>query len=275
MRRSCSRIEPLLYQSVTFSESSTLEKFLKTMDSKPAEFFVTSVKSIVITGMCTVNQEQMVRLLSVCTGVRGLWNVYKMPIPLSILSNLRLRKLHMILHSFMYQNYPPDYFSLPAFSELTHLEVHDQPNFWPTFQFGLLPSLTHLSIFTWDAEEYNNSGIRSLVSNALSECALLEVLILNVRHSEPRVGESHIQFRQRVTGNIDPRIVLVYGTKDMPEPTSWRERTEEHWRRADERVIEQKLASTLMASAGLPPLIVLLILLPQFCTDVNYSSAAL
>lgn len=61
----------------------------------------------------------------------------------------------------------------------------------------------------------------------------------------------------------------------MPEPTSWRERTEEHWRRADERVIEQKLAATLMASAGLPPLIVLLILLPQFCTDVNYSSAAL
>lgn len=232
----CSRIEPLLYRSITFSEYSTFKKFLSTLDSKRAEFFASSVKAIIITCIPALNVQEKTRIFSVCTGVCDIYDIYAIEMPLPVLSGLRLQRLHANLQ--MFKTYPPNYFTLPAFAELTHLEVHDYPDFWPAFRFGLLPSLSHLSIVTWAAEEWDDAGVR-LVSNALSQCALLRVLVLNVRHPEPEVCES--QIRVRLVDIMDPRLVLLHLQANILDSTFWKDwqGPDEFWKCAEECVAEQ------------------------------------
>lgn len=230
------RIEPLLYRTIRFSQEPTIKKFLRTMDSntKPPGFFAKCVKSVLF--IFSSLTEAKGRILSVCTGIVNLFDLHNGDIPFSSLSGLRLERIHANLQNL--KGFPPDYFTLPAFQNVTHLEIFDYPTTWPSFQFGLLPSLTHLSIMTWALEEWDDTAVRVL-STALDECRSLQLLVLHMRNLDREESVAAIR-QQLIRAHLtDPRLVLLHTDGQLEGRPDWLQHAREEWERAEKIAADQ------------------------------------
>jgi len=171
----------LIYQCVTLG-AGDVNLFLRTVDSKPQEFFAAHVKHLCLSSQ--VSSAKATRVLKVCTGVAqlALWVDYGGKLPVSgaaaYLSRLRLKRLS-IEHSHLINFLANAQKTPPAWCDtLTHLEVI----FWKTVQPSValpgldrLPSLTHLTV--------TGPGLHDIIHEpwlaaVISDCPGLRVVLV-------------------------------------------------------------------------------------------------
>ncbi|KAK0496198.1 hypothetical protein EDD18DRAFT_1169216 [Armillaria luteobubalina] len=210
-RRVYAWVEPILYETVVLGGESPLlnrkahYKFLRTVGSKPAEFFGRVVKRLCLT--YHAHNESAMRLLHQCTGVTSLacWSPTTLsPSSLGSIASFR---------SLRYLSIPIAYFmNLPVFSNpscdwhhrLTHLEIiipaaqlHQLQPLMVQRLRGL-PSLTHLGFL-----DFPNSLEYDFVPSLLEEHTTLEVVYLLFYYFDQRPGQEH------PWGNDDRVVAMV------------------------------------------------------------------
>jgi hypothetical protein len=158
------RIEPLIYETVILGRSrlGEVHQFLRTLRSRPASFFATHVKTLVLTSIVT--PEQATCIASVCTGVVNLSCSVPSPALLPAMDDLRhLRRLSIIARGRPVRE--PD-FAHALYANVTHLEIITDGDGWTTWSpscFAHLPRLTHLALtFEGDATLENLDALDAI-----------------------------------------------------------------------------------------------------------------
>ncbi|KAJ6472914.1 hypothetical protein C8R47DRAFT_722034 [Mycena vitilis] len=188
-------IDTVLYETVHLYRQRTSNNFLRTIETsttKPPAFFSTHVKSLCV--LFDMPVDHIMRVTAICSGAinlttwfisSGLWPAAGFR-PLShLMFSLRPRRLaawHGVLCS------PDPHFTLPFFSQITHLTVvniWEEWTAWPAFS---LPALTHLSLdFTFGSRTLAGEElliISESVAAILLACAHVRVCALRVDQPE-------------------------------------------------------------------------------------------
>ncbi|KAJ7803204.1 hypothetical protein B0H14DRAFT_2613653 [Mycena olivaceomarginata] len=198
-RRTQIWIERLIYETVTLADCEICDKFLRTVDSRPAQFFADNVKSLCVPG--DIDPLGAVRVLKACQGVVNLaiWLVGPQDTPFfPFVSALRPTHLSINIHGLYGVQCKPD-FAHPFFSHVTHLELVDWLE-WAPHIAALSPHLTHLALdFDLRAE-----GSAALLRAVLASCRSLAVCIALVGDDESMIVAS-----DRLAGIGDARLVIL------------------------------------------------------------------
>ncbi|KAJ6485535.1 hypothetical protein C8R45DRAFT_275506 [Mycena sanguinolenta] len=198
-RRTQIWIEPLIYDTVILSDEEICHKFMRTLDSRPAQFFAENVKSLCVPAdvdaLCTV------RVLKACQGVVNLaiWLVQPQDTPVfPFISSLRPTRLSVNMYGLYGSECKPD-FEHPFFSNVTHLELVDWLA-WAAYIDSLSPHLTHLAVDF----DLNLQDSETRLCDVLASCRSLVVCIALVSDDE-----SMIVVANRLAGIEDPRLVIL------------------------------------------------------------------
>ncbi|KAJ7446001.1 hypothetical protein B0H11DRAFT_395026 [Mycena galericulata] len=113
-------IEPLIYRVISIQGNCA--PVLRTLRSKPTQFFGENVHCLLVDGVPAAELEE---ILSVSTGIRSLLAIH--------------------LESLFGRTDLVD-FSLPLFTTVTHLDLFDSEFTGPWQKIALLPALTHLAL---------------------------------------------------------------------------------------------------------------------------------
>ncbi|KAF9456249.1 hypothetical protein BDZ94DRAFT_1178128 [Collybia nuda] len=204
--------EPIIYETVVLDEgypATSTTMFLRTLRSRPAEFFAQNVKNIYLTSAIQFHQAQ--KILSICTGATNIacWADPGPNADCSVLLNRRepLRRLSSKLEVLcqiettntappMRLNVPPD-----AFINLSHLDIVNPPfiAFDGTWLHSL-PALTHLAF--GDLLTPYHLHMFDVFSGLLSECKLLKTLVIM---SSDRLFSVELE----KSGLCDQRVVFL------------------------------------------------------------------
>ncbi|KAJ7444646.1 hypothetical protein B0H11DRAFT_2291205 [Mycena galericulata] len=139
-RRVLTWIEPLIYRVISIQGNCA--PVLRTLRSKPTQFFGENVHCLLVDGVPAAELEE---ILSVSTGIRSLVLLGASPSILSAVLRLRPQKLAIHLESLFGRTDLVD-FSLPLFTTVTHLDLFDSEFTGPWQKIALLPALTHLAL---------------------------------------------------------------------------------------------------------------------------------
>ncbi|KAJ7621361.1 hypothetical protein FB45DRAFT_929027 [Roridomyces roridus] len=187
-RRVHARIEPMLYQTITFGDDTwdpditpAWEGLLVAIKSKPSAFLQKHVRHMMVnmydTRPTTASfiSSELPEILSSCNQVHSLILFNSSPSIIPALESApNVRRLGVFLRDLFGSRVPPLRVGHPLFASLTHLEVFDDRSDesvpWPWADFGLLPELTHLLIY----QIYSSGSIPLLL---LASCRKLQVLV--------------------------------------------------------------------------------------------------
>lgn len=180
--------------------------FMRTLASKPSEFFVAHVKCLCLS--VSVEPVDASRILTICTGVKTLafWVDYLSELPGSSLSQLisplALHKLSIeVQHLYSICQSTVDTsngFNHLWYDSLTHLDIV----FWPEDDLLTFPhldrfhSLTHVGLW----HPHPGSVGEEIFQLVLDSCRRLEILLLVVDESDLLLRPARFQ---------DPRIFLM------------------------------------------------------------------
>ncbi|KAF9010230.1 hypothetical protein BDQ17DRAFT_1009664 [Cyathus striatus] len=171
-------VQPLVYEIVTLGADDTA-LFLRTMDSKPSEFFATHVKQLCLA--VSVNPEDAARILAVCTGVIGLafWVDYlaaASDVPLSaLITSLSLRRLSIEFTHYLDLCEISKPSSVNWRVKLTHLHVI----FWADEEPAFIPHLECLSCLTHFSLRLRYRQLtEGSISAILASCKSLRILAI-------------------------------------------------------------------------------------------------
>jgi hypothetical protein len=193
---------------------TTINLFLRTVQSRPPTFFANYVKSLSITNYRDppINSE----IFYVCTGLEHLadW-VSTSTSRVWLLRHRRvnsLRSLSIHLWPFTVTNDPRlparDVFGESFFSQITHLHVLD-PEGWLRFKgFGLMPQLTHLCFEASGSMPSLSAEIQIILSTCKSLLVLAFLVALPLHLVRPPYAKIN-----------DPRAVLL--TKPEDRAKDW------------------------------------------------------
>ncbi|KAJ6621473.1 hypothetical protein B0H10DRAFT_2017435 [Mycena sp. CBHHK59/15] len=199
-RRTQIWIERLMYETVTLSDQTVCDRFVRTLDSRPAQFFTDNVKSLCVPG--DLEPFGAARVLKVCQGVVNLAIWLQRPpcgAPLfPLVSALRPKRLSVTLQA-LYGHTEPD-FAHPFFSKVSHLELVDWPEWASCLRLEIVfQHLTHLAIhldhYTQDPERLHE---------ILASCRSLVVCLGLVRDDDTMIAAS-----EQLAGVEDPRFVIL------------------------------------------------------------------
>jgi hypothetical protein len=243
-RRVQTWIEPIIYQTVMLGlDSSTAglteDLFMRTLNSRPSDFFATHVKTLLFAS--SFNVEIAVDVLLKCTGVVciGFWinpPRFRKANLRPILDNdsLRPRLLSMDLEELTLSHdacLTRPFFDLHFFSHVTHLEVTTDEGWKEESYFHLLPSLTHLG---FDLFYQNDKTLDyTNVQDILSKCKSLVVLAFFVIHDDPPCRYPTLLAFE------DPRLVVVVENAPTPYST-WENTFQSTWTDAEDLVAKRK-----------------------------------
>lgn len=200
--------------------------FMRTLASKPAEFFATHVKCLCLS--VSVEPADAEKILFTCTGVKMLafWVDYLSAFPDSSISHLisplplhrlsiEAQHLHAICQS---PSNPSRDFDSIWYTHLTQLDVV----FWPENDSYTIPCLTHFPCLThvglWHPHGLVDENVILFV---LDSCERLEILLIVVDESD--LAQIHLTFQ-------DPRVVLMpypstviqdWEASFMGKPSTW------------------------------------------------------
>ncbi|KAF7371120.1 hypothetical protein MSAN_00747200 [Mycena sanguinolenta] len=198
-RRTQIWIERLIYDTVILSDEEICNKFMRTLDSRPPQFFADNVRSLCVPGdvgaLCTM------RVLKACQGVVNLaiWLDKPQDTPLfPFISSLRPTRLSVNMHGLYGSGCKPD-FKHPFFSNITHLELVDWLT-WAAYIGSLSPHLTHLAV-DFDLHLQDSE---TRLRDVLASCQSLVVCIALVSDDE-----SMIVVANGLAGIEDPRLVIL------------------------------------------------------------------
>ncbi|THV04774.1 hypothetical protein K435DRAFT_648876 [Dendrothele bispora CBS 962.96] len=222
-------IRPVIYEMVTLGSSDAI-LFIRTMDSTPASFFARNVRVLCLT--VSTRPADAFRILQTCTGVTSLacWvDFHRVAprVPFQVpLAQLPLRRLSVEIGQFMELPLPHCLW----LTTLTHLNLI----FWVRHGsievpgLELFPSLTHLSISLRgsDVDETSLIGLLSAGRFLRILCIVLD------EHEYEHIGD-------RDTTVIDPRIVYMPRSDNVPDWEAPYRGQPDTWFHAEEAVAEQ------------------------------------
>jgi len=193
-QRVCAWVEPNIYSMVTLGPREAA-LFLRTIRSKPRQFFATHVKRLCL--FFGVNASEAAGIIGACAGVRELafWVAGFTRIH-STISRLPLRRLSIEFSHFVELLKQSTDLGHHAWSrELTHLDIifSSGDELPPIPGVDGLPSLTHLSLWNSIGKSFKTS-----IASILSKRNLLYVLLICI---------GRIPSDQDTFG--DPRVVYL------------------------------------------------------------------
>ncbi|KAJ7483342.1 hypothetical protein FB451DRAFT_1234162 [Mycena latifolia] len=199
-RRTQIWIERIIYETVTLSNQDICDKFLRTLDSRPAQFFMDNVKSLCVPG----DIEPLVaeRVLKACQGVVNLaiWLPPQHAPLLPFVCLLRPKRLSINVCALYGSGCEPN-FAHPFFSNVTHLELVDWAGWATSIHIEhLFPHLTHLAL---DFDCFTE-GSTTRIHEILASCRSL-VLCLGLVSNDPTM----IVVSDHVANIGDPRLVIL------------------------------------------------------------------
>ncbi|KAJ7489097.1 hypothetical protein FB451DRAFT_1125319 [Mycena latifolia] len=187
-------IEPMVYETLIVKHRTLHSSFLLAFESKPASFFRTNVRNLLLGDRLQLVPDELNMLLSACNGVV---NIALFRPHHSMLPHLAAMKLQRLTVELLSLFYPQEInFTQPLFSALTHLDARDWgdvDHYSGPSGLASLPELTHLTVF---------HASRSVLSSILSDCKKLQILI-RVTRFPPLANAS------RELSIDDPRFVLM------------------------------------------------------------------
>ncbi|KAJ7432945.1 hypothetical protein FB451DRAFT_1062148 [Mycena latifolia] len=217
-------IEPFLYRLVHVGKdppySAMGSAILRATKSKPASFFHSAVRHLVLDTSATWTLDDARGVLKLCTRLDAFnaWGDFSDPTLLRILEELPLRRLSIDLDR-LFGGYEFIDLTHTLFVSLTHLDIVDaiyENDTRIIARLPMLPALTHLRL--------NENVPWKHVQRLLVDCPRLEVLI-NVF---PRLKAPWAAQRARTSPIQDPRFVItVYRalvanwTLCQCQPNSW------------------------------------------------------
>ncbi|KAL1738221.1 hypothetical protein HDZ31DRAFT_70242 [Schizophyllum fasciatum] len=243
-RRVHNVINPLIYSTIVLDSSARhivnlgrVQRFLRTLDMKPPEFFARAVKSLCIT--CAVGPEIAAKVLSICAGVQHLACWVKFDDREAIvpfLHRMPLRSLNIELGTFNTVLSPlcrarsapaaPATDRQAALSAcswpatLRHLELvyWDAP---PALaDLTALPALTQVNLFWGQDGPYPQA-----ISTAIETCARLEILRVLVYDADNGTaaahGDLHKDTRVRRCVPASPAVKMWSNYLDGSGPGCW------------------------------------------------------
>lgn len=194
--------------------------------AKSAEFYASHVKAICITSPENVERipsSTLYRVLTTFTGLQtiAIWEswleqndtIFKTEEQKSVIGkDLRPKKLSTIVERFFaIQDIPNRYpdFSMPFFSQLTHLEILDPTDTWRSWKgLELLPCLTHLSFEDDFIDIFDpRKGINMLIYTMLKECRTLQVILFILY--DQRYNMRTRRELEAIMACRDPRCVVL------------------------------------------------------------------
>lgn len=222
-----------MYKVVILNQPRVASNFLRTIDSKPASFFAQHVKTLCLARGVTV--EQAMRIMAVCTGVSNLacWCIpqeYSAAL-LPLITKLALRRLSLTHKALPGSDKPEEHgFDLPAFQNITHLDIVNHWSLWNTAGFDALPRLTHIAFRFWA-----RGSVARALRNILTSCTSLKVLVL-LTHD--LIMDAAVEFLER-EGLDDPRIAVVPYSKNIQYYEALGRGEPDLWAAAEENVTKQ------------------------------------
>ncbi|KAF8211077.1 hypothetical protein K438DRAFT_1959272 [Mycena galopus ATCC 62051] len=183
-RRTQIWIERLIYETVTLSDEHICHKFLRAVDSRPAQFFTDNVKSLCVPA--DIDPLSTARVLKACQGVVNL--------AIWLVEPHEIRSCPASAHSA-----PRAFFAHPFFSHVTHLELVDWLA-WAAYIDYLSPHLTHLAL-DFDLE---CDGSEARLRAVLASCRSLLVCVALVNNDEDMIVVS-----DQLAEIEDPRLVVL------------------------------------------------------------------
>lgn len=224
-----SRVDPILYESVTLYDRRNAVQFLSTAENKPSH--TSYVKTLCI--HCNVGYWQARRVLSLCSTLDNLSCWISEPRLRPFLANQRLGGLSFMLSGLSYdtEDDPPD-FTNAFYNQVTHLHFTDRWVSWVTWTgFHVLPKLTHIA-FLYDITSISDDAkVVNAISDILSTCPSLILCALIYTHSLSSTFDS-IKDPRFVPVHI-PQAVFRKGEDLLSRKTDiWGRATEQKRRRA-------------------------------------------
>ncbi|RDB15905.1 hypothetical protein Hypma_003561 [Hypsizygus marmoreus] len=212
-------MESIIYYTVTLSSINVCSLFLRAVDSRPASFFATNVKSLCIPG--DIPLKDAMRIITVCQGVVNLayWIDHAQPPPpFSYLSSLQPERLSMNIHGLCGSTDHIVDFHHPFFAMVTHLEIVD----WSFSLSGYehLPCLTHLAV---DIDQYSSVLVERL-QHILESCPQLRVLLCLMSDEDMAFDAAEALSREN---DADCRLLVMF---DFDPISQWQVR---QWNFAD------------------------------------------
>ncbi|KAJ7114082.1 hypothetical protein C8R44DRAFT_796253 [Mycena epipterygia] len=198
-RRTQIWIERLIYEMVTLSDQQLCDKFLRTLDSRPAQFFTDNVKSLCVPG--DIQPLGAERVLKACQGVVNLaiWLPLQEAPLFPFVSSLRPKRLSINVHA-LYGSCEPD-FAHPFFSRVTHLELVDWLDLATDLRIDhLFPHLTHLALDF----DFHTEGSTARLREILASCRSLVICLGLVSDDNTMIVAS-----DQLAGIGDPRLVIL------------------------------------------------------------------
>ncbi|KAJ7757535.1 hypothetical protein B0H16DRAFT_1457701 [Mycena metata] len=190
-------VDQEFYKSVIIHSSGSAEKFIQLANLKPAGFFAI-VRTLVMSNFPGgLPESQIIRLLSICTGVQYLafWRRY-FPRPNPVINQLPLRRLFMPLSNI--QNIIDAAIPPRCLSGVTHLNMSflDPVDVSDLEILARLPCLTHVALHV-------SAVLPPHASVVIASCPALQALVI--------IFESTDLIRDEITQvySFDPRIVLL------------------------------------------------------------------
>ncbi|KAK7055736.1 hypothetical protein R3P38DRAFT_3253727 [Favolaschia claudopus] len=236
-KRVCIWIEPQLYH-VVLCDGGETQLLIKMLEYKSPEFLQAHVRHLALSS--STSRDEVTRILSICTNIRdlALWTGDTYPAMLPLLRNLTsLKCLSINLYSLFGG---PENFQIPpvddlAFKNLTHLDVFsDIPEpLWPFF--GMLPSLTHLSL----SDFYDSD----MVDMVFDTCASLELLVVVSTEED---NEDMFQ----PSDTADPRLCSVSCQEFRLDWIEGAWGRCDYWRRAESMVEKRRSRAVVAPEEG-------------------------
>ncbi|KAJ6580836.1 hypothetical protein B0H19DRAFT_1251122 [Mycena capillaripes] len=201
------RLERLIYETVTLSDQQLCNKFLRTLDSRPIQFFAENVKSLCVPA--DIEPVGAERVLKACQGVTNLalWLPFHDAPLFPLVSSLQPTHLSINLYALFGMPCKPD-FKHPFFSKVTHLEFVDWLNWVTYLQIDhLFPNLTHFAVdFDLDVE-----GSTARLRDILASCRSLVVCVALVSSDESMIVASY------QLASIEDRRLVILSESDVIE----------------------------------------------------------
>ncbi|KAJ7081263.1 hypothetical protein C8R44DRAFT_823716 [Mycena epipterygia] len=233
-RRAKIWVEPLLYQVLLIGfdiegiVGVPLDGIPQLVDSRPPAFFHDHVRHLSVL-VSPDNAKKVMPLLAVCHATANLHLIGGHPSLLPLLGAMPLRRLSARLSALFPSG--PD-FSLPLFTNITHLNLLDWPGYTWNRWSGLaqIPSLTHLSF-------HNSPADPAFCHEALMHAKSLQVLAFFLSDDK-----EYLEFASRyATLAFDPRFVILVIAGLFVD---WARGGEDCWAKAEEFVAERRSGET-------------------------------
>jgi len=257
-------IEPIVYRVITmhcntFRPHPKEHPFLLALDSTPkhSEFYTRHVKGFWSSGL---QSDDVLRILTLCSGVTIIYSWFdwtRDDVDMLDTAIGRLRPQRFTIFENTFGTAKPD-FHHAWFSNMTHLSIAVDWNYWASSALDIIPHLTHIGLRLELHSRSKQSAILADVLRILSCCKALRVCLFG---ETDRYWEEDFDHDGRSSGLVDasqtlgqiddPRIVLHEYRPSLADWESFWAGKPDKWSRAEAHVERRRESMKRGVKVGL------------------------